>query len=394
MNDKNHPKGKIIMKTILLTLLLIVSINAQPCQDYACDSMAVRAILDSNGLDSVRVDQVSWKDSTGRIDSIRLRGPGFRATLPETLKILPADIGNLTNLVSLNLHNNQISIIPDAIGNLSNLNELVLSNNQISIIPESIGKLINLTNLSFYNNRITTIPDTVGSLSNLKTLTLSYNQISIIPDAIGNLSNLTMLGLRNNQISEIPAAIGNLSKLINLYLTYNQISEIPEEMAQLSNLGSFYLGNNQISLIPDTIANLRGISNLDLENNQICTVSTIIGSWADTFDPDWKETQNCDTIIINIEKPAVKLKAISCCQNTPNPFNPTTAISLTIPQITNVTLTVLDIRGGKVKDLIRNRKMKGQYTVTFNASEQPSGIYLFNLQAGEYSTVKRGILLK
>jgi Leucine-rich repeat (LRR) protein len=383
-----------ILLLIITALLLFAYTYSEPCQDYACDSMAVRAILDSNGLDSIGVDRVSWRDSTGRIDSIRLRGPGFNATLPETLKNLPAIIGNLTNLVSLNLHNNQISIIPDAIGNLSNLKELFLGNNQISIIPVSIGKLLNLTHLSFYDNQITTIPDTIGNLSNLKTLTLSYNQISIIPDAIGNLSNLTMLGLRNNQISEIPVVIGNLSKLINLYLSDNQISEIPEEMAQLSNLGSFYLGNNQISLIPDAIGNLKDIANLDLENNQICTVSTIIESWANTYDPDWKETQNCDTIIISIEKPVVKLREFSFCQNTPNPFNPTTTISFNIPKNANVTLTVLDIKGRKVADLIHNRSMQGQHTVIFNAGELPSGIYLFKLQAGEYSAVRRGILIK
>jgi hypothetical protein len=98
---------------------------------------------------------------------------------------------------------------------------------------------------------------------------------------------------------------------------------------------------------------------------------------------------------VSLENSASSIPAeFSLNQNQPNPFNPTTTINFTIPQKAIVTLSVLNIKGGKVADLIHNRNMQGKHTVAFDAGNLPSGIYLFKLQAGEYSAVRRGILMK
>ena len=103
--------------------------------------------------------------------------------------------------------------IPPEIGNLTNLLWLDLSFNQLTgQIPPEIGNLTNLIRLYLYSNQLTEeIPSEIGNLTNLQVLEISDNQLTgEIPSEIGNLINLTELGLVNNQITGvIPPEICN-----------------------------------------------------------------------------------------------------------------------------------------------------------------------------------------
>lgn len=81
-------------------------------------------------------------------------------------------------------------------------------------------------------------------------------------------------------------------------------------------------------------------------------------------------------------------------QNYPNPFNPATTFSFTLAQESNVTLTVFDIQGNKVADVINERMNEGRYAVDFKASELSSGVYIYKITAGAYSAVRKMTLLK
>ncbi|MCB9259646.1 MAG: T9SS type A sorting domain-containing protein [Ignavibacteriales bacterium] len=86
-------------------------------------------------------------------------------------------------------------------------------------------------------------------------------------------------------------------------------------------------------------------------------------------------------------------------QNYPNPFNPNTIISYTIPQIgdlseINVKLKIYDVLGKQVKVLVNQVKKPGNYEVDFNATNLTSGVYYYQLSAGEYLQTKKMILLK
>jgi hypothetical protein len=81
-------------------------------------------------------------------------------------------------------------------------------------------------------------------------------------------------------------------------------------------------------------------------------------------------------------------------QNYPNPFNPTTTINYQIPKNGKVTLKVYDILGRKVITLVNGFKAKGRYSVQFNGSNLASGIYFYKLSSGDFSAVKKLILLK
>ena len=98
---------------------------------------------------------------------------------------------------------------------------------------------------------------------------------------------------------------------------------------------------------------------------------------------------------ISVDPPiSEKPTEYSLMQNYPNPFNPTTTISYSIPENGLVTLKVYDILGTEVAELVNEVKETGNYSVTFNASELPSGIYFYALTSGNFKATKKLILLK
>lgn len=81
-------------------------------------------------------------------------------------------------------------------------------------------------------------------------------------------------------------------------------------------------------------------------------------------------------------------------QNYPNPFNPVTRISYSIAESGFVTLKVFDILGREVSTLVNEVKPAGKFVVEFNASELPTGTYIYRLTAGNYQTINKMLLLK
>jgi hypothetical protein len=86
-------------------------------------------------------------------------------------------------------------------------------------------------------------------------------------------------------------------------------------------------------------------------------------------------------------------------QNYPNPFNPKTVISYQLPVTGNVTLKVYDILGNEVATLVNEEKQPGIYEFEFNSHSDKgqnlsSGIYFYQLRAGNFTQVKKMILLR
>ncbi|MCI0715771.1 MAG: T9SS type A sorting domain-containing protein [Chlorobi bacterium] len=84
----------------------------------------------------------------------------------------------------------------------------------------------------------------------------------------------------------------------------------------------------------------------------------------------------------------------SLSQNYPNPFNPSTTIRFSVPKNTNVTLKVYDVLGKEVAVLVNELKQAGFHTVDFDASHLASGIYFYKIEAGDFNSVKKMILVK
>ncbi len=80
--------------------------------------------------------------------------------------------------------------------------------------------------------------------------------------------------------------------------------------------------------------------------------------------------------------------------NYPNPFNPSTKINYQLPNDAHVKLYIYNTLGQLLKKLVDQNKSAGRYTIEFNASNLPSGIYFYRIQAGEYVSVKKMLLMK
>ncbi len=81
-------------------------------------------------------------------------------------------------------------------------------------------------------------------------------------------------------------------------------------------------------------------------------------------------------------------------QNYPNPFNPSTTINYAIKETGLVTLKIYDVLGNEVVTLVNDVKQPGQYEVKFEASNLPSGTYIYKLVQGKNSEIKKLMLLK
>lgn len=84
----------------------------------------------------------------------------------------------------------------------------------------------------------------------------------------------------------------------------------------------------------------------------------------------------------------------SLSQNFPNPFNPTTKISYSIPKAGLVQLKIYDVLGREVASPVNEFKNAGVYTLDFDGSKFSSGVYFYKLTSGDFTKVKKMVLIK
>ena len=86
-------------------------------------------------------------------------------------------------------------------------------------------------------------------------------------------------------------------------------------------------------------------------------------------------------------------------QNFPNPFNPVTSINYAIPEERFVTVSVYNVMGQKIVDLVNELNTAGYHNATWNSTDihgypVSSGVYIYTITAGDYYAVKKMILMK
>ena len=86
-------------------------------------------------------------------------------------------------------------------------------------------------------------------------------------------------------------------------------------------------------------------------------------------------------------------------QNYPNPFNPVTTLRYDLPEQTHVNIIIYDMLGRKIRTLINEQQDPGYKSLIWNATNDygkpvSAGIYLYQIQAGEYISTKKMVLLK
>jgi hypothetical protein len=109
----------------------------------------------------------------------------------------------------------------------------------------------------------------------------------------------------------------------------------------------------------------------------------------------WRDTTFNIYVVTGMEPERQNLPVVySLEQNYPNPFNPTTTIQFSLPRATYVTLNIYNPLGQEVAQLVSQQMSAGTYTTEWNASDSPSGVYFYRLQAGSFTRTKKLVLLR
>ncbi|MFZ2866152.1 MAG: T9SS type A sorting domain-containing protein, partial [Ignavibacteriaceae bacterium] len=101
-----------------------------------------------------------------------------------------------------------------------------------------------------------------------------------------------------------------------------------------------------------------------------------------------------DEIVVSVDDGINQINSFELSQNYPNPFNPTTRISYSLSERSNVTLKVYDVLGNEVATLVNTTKSAGNHVVTFGGENLASGLYIYTLKAGNFISSKKMVLIK
>jgi hypothetical protein len=146
--------------------------------------------------------------------------------------------------------------------------------------------------------------------------------------------------------------------------------------------GAYVSGKGRMS----SAINSSGMSMLAFQDNR----NDAGGMYAQNI--NFNGTFGGPTGIINLN--GLTPEKYSLSQNYPNPFNPATKIKFEIAKNSLVSIKIFDLLGREVKNLVNDNLTAGSYEVTFNASEFSSGVYFYKMVSGDFSQIKKMMLLK
>ncbi|KAH6835795.1 hypothetical protein C2S53_006550 [Perilla frutescens var. hirtella] len=241
------------MARLLFLFILLITLHLQAnSQDLSPERALLLSLkqhwgnppsLKSWNSNSFHCDWPGVECTSGAVTALRLAAKEISGTLPSS-------IGQLKELMTINLSQNYISgTIPGEFFLMKRLRILLLNGNRLSgAIPTPIQAPV------------------------LESLDLSDNQLNgSIPDDIKNLNNLTRLDMSMNSFSRtIPLGMFQMRKLHYLSLSYNKLSgQLPAVMS-LSRLEELNINHNHLyGMIPESLGKLARLSTLDLSNNQL-----------------------------------------------------------------------------------------------------------------------------
>jgi hypothetical protein len=239
--------------------------------------------------------------------------------------------------------------------------------------------------------------DTVGSMSNIYFVIQSGSILDMDTSSIGGSTAIRFtVQPGTTLITGSPKGFeGNLNNSWAKVLSSAANYTFDGDSAQVTGM-----------LMPDTVKNLTVNNAKGVTLSQATIINGTLTLTAGQFDntipftlgPNAKISYGGGTLKIPVTLVPMKESTIPqkffVDQNYPNPFNPSTTISYGIPRTAFVTVKVFNVLGQEVKTLFSGYQSTGVYTLSFNASDLSSGVYLYRIQAGASVDIKRMVLVK
>ncbi len=172
----------------------------------------------------------------------------------------------------------------------------------------------------------------------------------------------------------------------------NNYNPVYYDIEFLDSLSGIIIGRNGL-IIQTSDGGLTWNKRESGTNNDLYKV-TLLGNNKFFITASWETILKGDIVTSVDEFENTIPNKFELSQNFPNPFNPSTKINYSVPQISFVTLKVYDILGKEVSTLVNEEKTIGNYEINFDANNLSSGVYFYRMQAGEFSETKKFILLR
>jgi pre-peptidase/Leucine Rich Repeat (LRR) protein len=272
------------VKPVLVVLAVLVVLSAAPSQAAipAAQRSALLALYNATG-GSRWENRSGWLGKAGtecswfgvECNASRTTVTGLSLSDNGLTGSLPASLGSLADLQTLDLSLNQItSPLPSTLTDLIFLESLSLSFNRISgSLPTQLKRLVFLQSLDLSHNEIVgTLPPQLGDLASLRFLDLSQNRLTgTLPAELGRLTDTLAISLGSNQLSgRVPSTLGNLTALMFLDLQDNQLAgSLPAELGNARKLVALLLSANRLGgTIPSSFLNLTSLQTLLLDHNR------------------------------------------------------------------------------------------------------------------------------
>ncbi len=256
------------------------------------------------------------------------------------------------------------------------------------------------------------IVDDTNECSNPKFLDINYSVCLSYEKRSGKYTNINFINDWGSNIyaQSIRDSIqGNLSDLqtSNIYLIIDKF-KIAKRNYDINNIhayrysknDSMYIFTNKFpglyigySGIPDTLIYTKVVNTGLAVGFLYADSGTINVVWEDSLDGHIQLFGIGQSVIVNV-KNNQKIFTYHLFQNYPNPFNPTTAISYQLSAFSHVSLKVYDVLGREVKTLVDENQAAGGHIIEWNAKNYASGIYFYQIRAGEFVSTKKMLLIK
>ena len=175
-----------------------------------------------------------------------------------------------------------------------------------------------------------------------------------------------------------------------------QILDGPDEYTNVfafNSLNHIFIGtDNGVYRVKELQGTLENVSSGITSSPETYAMLKLSGDYLLAGGTSVWRTENSTITNVNIGESIIE--SFDIFQNYPNPFNPSTTIKYQIPELSFVTIKVYDVLGNEISTIVNEEKPAGEYEVEFDGNGLTSGIYFYQLRAGDYTDTKKMILLK